>query len=116
MYTHAEARNDAALEDFLADFCKHPSTGGKGDPESIARLEKLIQYVSKLEIPADIKVGTDKDVIEAFLKFRSETLEALNILKAKCAESKEVGSKALAGFIISQASWIDYSPKKIASP
>jgi hypothetical protein len=116
MYTHAESRNDASLEDFLADFSKHPSAGGKGDPESIARLEKLIQYVSKLEIPADIKSDANKEMIEAFLKFRTETVESLNILKATCAESKEAGSKALAGFIISQASWIDYPPEKSKKP
>jgi hypothetical protein len=112
MYTHAEARNDASLEDFLADFSKRPSAGGKGDPESIARLEKLIQYVSKMEIPAATKTGADKEVIEAFLKFRKETLESLTILKATCAESKETSSKALVVFLIDQASWIEYPADK----
>ncbi len=108
MYTHAEARNDAALEDFLADFSRRPSAGGKGDPKSIASLEKLIQYVSKLEIPADTKADAGKEMIEAFLKFRRETSDSLNILKMTCMECKEDAAKALVEFIISQASWIDY--------
>lgn len=112
MYTHAESRNDAELEDFLADFSKHPSAGGKGDAESIARLAKLIQYVSKLEIPADSRTGADKEMTEAFLKFRKETVDSLNMLKVTCSESKESACKALVAFLIDQASWIEYPAEK----
>lgn len=108
MYSHAEARNDVALEDFLAEFSNHPTAPGKGDPATTRRLEELAKHVSSLEIPADIKADAGAEMVAAFAKFRAETLESLNTVKVICSESEPTRAKALGKFVVSQAKWIDF--------
>lgn len=109
MYTHMEARNDATLENFLADFSKLPrGENGKEDGLAGERLTKLGQFVAHLEIPEEIAKNSDQDTMDAYHQFRKQTSAALMVLQAQASDASAARVKAVMGFVSSQASLIGW--------
>jgi hypothetical protein len=101
MYSHAQARDCAMLEDFLADLAKRlPLAEGKGDPNAARQIDETIAFLKKLKL---VDAGDPKGAKAAKSQLAAEVKDAAkwwSDLKNMVAELKADDAAKISAFAI----------------
>ncbi len=106
LYAHAQARNDADLEIFLARFAgKLPLPEGKGSDEAMARLDKLTAFVKNLKPDKEI---CPEHMEEDFHNAQKDLLLKLTEVKNRIGSIPSKTAAEIAAQVVSEATWLDF--------
>ncbi|HEY2573072.1 MAG TPA: hypothetical protein VGH65_03350 [Verrucomicrobiaceae bacterium] len=101
MYSHAQARDGASLEDFLAELAKRlPLAEGKGDPEAAKQVDDTIAFLKKLKL---VDTGDSKGVKAAKAQLVlevEEVTQSWSELKYMISELKGDEAESIAAFAV----------------
>lgn len=113
MYSHAEARGCAPLEDFLADLAKRlPLAKGKGDPKAARQIEDTISFLKKLK-PFDAGDAKGSKAARAQLAAEVKQIsENWAELKGMISEIPADDATAIAAFAIESLGWLKEGVEK----